>query len=74
MRGRGQTCPFPFARRLRFRRAGYHLTINLSNEADTCRRYVLLKLYEAGCTDDQINEQKYFTDGRIVRSKVEIES
>jgi type I restriction enzyme R subunit len=35
-------------------------------EADTCRRYVLPKLYEAGWTDDQISEQKYFTDGRIV--------
>jgi len=35
-------------------------------EADTCRRYVLPKLYEAGWTDDQIYEQKYFTDGRIV--------
>lgn len=35
-------------------------------EADTCRRYVLPKLYAAGWTDDQINEQKYFTDGRIV--------
>jgi type I restriction enzyme, R subunit len=38
----------------------------LSNEADTCRRYVLPKLYEAGWQDDQISEQKYFTDGRIV--------
>ena len=35
-------------------------------EADTCRRYVLPKLYAAGWRDDQINEQKYFTDGRIV--------
>jgi len=35
-------------------------------EADTCRRYVLPKLYGAGWIDDQINEQKYFTDGRIV--------
>ena len=35
-------------------------------EADTCRRYVLPKLYEAGWTDDQISEQKYFTDGRVV--------
>jgi len=35
-------------------------------EADTCRKYVLPKLYEAGWTDDQISEQKYFTDGRIV--------
>jgi len=35
-------------------------------EADTCRKYVLPKLYDAGWTDDQISEQKYFTDGRIV--------
>ncbi|MGE5852490.1 MAG: EcoAI/FtnUII family type I restriction enzme subunit R, partial [Deltaproteobacteria bacterium] len=36
------------------------------NEADTCRKYVLPKLYAAGWNDDQINEQKSFTDGRIV--------
>lgn len=35
-------------------------------EADTCRKYVLPKLYSAGWIDDQINEQKTFTDGRIV--------
>lgn len=35
-------------------------------EADTCRKYVLPKLYSAGWNDDQINEQKTFTDGRIV--------
>jgi|Deesub1362A_J573_1020465.scaffolds.fasta_scaffold02610_4 type I restriction enzyme R subunit len=35
-------------------------------EADTCRKYVLPKLYEAGWSDDQISEQKTFTDGRIV--------
>lgn len=35
-------------------------------EADTCRVYVLPKLYGAGWTDDQISEQKTFTDGRIV--------
>ena len=35
-------------------------------EADTCRRYVVPKLYAAGWTDDQISEQKSFTDGRIV--------
>ncbi|MGH9368103.1 MAG: DEAD/DEAH box helicase family protein, partial [Thermoanaerobaculia bacterium] len=38
----------------------------MSNEADTCRKYVLPKLYAAGWNDDQIHEQKYFTDGRIV--------
>ncbi|MCL4476244.1 MAG: DEAD/DEAH box helicase family protein [Nitrospirae bacterium] len=35
-------------------------------EADTCRKYVLPKLYDAGWNDDQISEQKTFTDGRIV--------
>ena len=35
-------------------------------EADTCRKYVLPKLYEAGWSDDQISEQKTFTDGKIV--------
>jgi type I restriction enzyme R subunit len=35
-------------------------------EADTCRKYVLPKLYAAGWTDDQINEQRTFTDGRIM--------
>ena len=35
-------------------------------EADTCRKYVLPKLYAAGWNDDQVNEQKSFTDGRIV--------
>jgi len=36
------------------------------NEADTCRKYVLPKLYAADWTDEQINEQRTFTDGRIV--------
>jgi len=35
-------------------------------EADTCRKFVLPKLYAAQWTDDQISEQKTFTDGRIV--------
>ncbi len=35
-------------------------------EADTCRKYVLPKLYAAGWDDDRINEQRTFTDGRIV--------
>lgn len=35
-------------------------------EADTCRRYVLPKLYSGGWTDEQISEQVSFTDGRIV--------
>jgi type I restriction enzyme R subunit len=38
----------------------------LLTEADTCRKFVLPKLYAAGWTDDQISEQKSFTDGRIV--------
>jgi type I restriction enzyme R subunit len=38
------------------------------SEADTCRKYVLPNLYAAGWTDDQISEQKTFTDGRIVVS------
>jgi type I restriction enzyme, R subunit len=41
-------------------------TITGDTEADTCRKYVLPKLYAAGWTDDQISEQRYFTDGRIV--------
>jgi hypothetical protein len=35
-------------------------------EADTCRTYVLPKLYAAGWNDDQIGEQRSFTDGRII--------
>jgi len=36
------------------------------NEADTCRRFVLPALDEAGWGDLQIREQVTFTDGRIV--------
>jgi len=38
------------------------------NEADTCRKYVVPKLTEAGWDDEPhlIAEQRYFTDGRIV--------
>ncbi|HEY7218316.1 MAG TPA: DEAD/DEAH box helicase family protein [Candidatus Binatia bacterium] len=35
-------------------------------EADTCRKYVLPRLYAADWNDDQISEQKTFTDGRII--------
>jgi type I restriction enzyme R subunit len=35
-------------------------------EADTCRKFVLPKLYDSGWDDDQIAEQRSFTDGRIV--------
>lgn len=38
----------------------------MTTEADTCRKWVTPKLYSAGWNDDQINEQKTFTDGRIV--------
>jgi hypothetical protein len=38
----------------------------VTTEADTCRKYVLPKLYEAGRNDDQISEQRTFTDGRIM--------
>ncbi len=38
----------------------------MANEADTCRKHVLPKLYGAGWSDDRISEQRYFTDGRIV--------
>lgn len=34
-------------------------------EADTCRKYVLPKLREARWTDDQISEQKTFTNGKV---------
>ena len=35
-------------------------------EADTCRKYVLPRLYEAKWDDDQICEQHTFTDGSVV--------
>jgi type I restriction enzyme, R subunit len=35
-------------------------------EAGTCRKYVLPKLYAASWSDDQISDQKSFTDGRIL--------
>jgi len=38
----------------------------MPTEADTCRKYVLPKLYAAGWDDDQISEQRTFTDGRII--------
>jgi type I restriction enzyme, R subunit len=36
------------------------------SEADTCRKYVLPNLYAAGWEDEQIAEQRYITDGRII--------
>jgi type I restriction enzyme R subunit len=35
-------------------------------EADTCRTYVVPALYEGGWADDQIAEQFFFTDGRLI--------
>jgi type I restriction enzyme R subunit len=35
-------------------------------EADTCRTYVVPALYAGGWTDDQIAEQYFFTDGRLI--------
>jgi hypothetical protein len=40
----------------------------MSNEADTCQKYVLPRLLAAGWDTDLILEQKTFTDGRIVVS------
>lgn len=40
----------------------------MQTEADTCRTYVVPALYDAGWTDDQITEQYYFTDGRLIIS------
>jgi len=44
--------------------------IIMSTEADTCRKYVLPKLLEAGWDNDphSFTEQRTFTDGRIVVS------
>src|SRR5450759_41201 len=36
------------------------------NEADTCRTYVVPKLYSAGWEDTPISEQNSLTDGRIM--------
>ena len=52
---------FPQTRQYNPRTLGVPLS-----EADTCRTYVLPKLYAAGWTDEQIREQVTFTDGRIV--------
>jgi type I restriction enzyme R subunit len=38
----------------------------MPTEADTCRTYVLPRLYQAGWQTDQIGEQRTFTDGRIL--------
>ncbi|MEX0611416.1 MAG: DEAD/DEAH box helicase family protein [Pirellulales bacterium] len=36
------------------------------SEADTCRRFIEPKLREAGWDDEQICEQRCFTDGRVI--------
>ncbi len=40
--------------------------IKVSTEADTCRKFILPKLYDAGWSDEHICEQRAFTDGRII--------
>ena len=37
-----------------------------SREADTCRQCILPRLCDAGWRDEQIIEDHYFRDGRIV--------
>jgi type I restriction enzyme, R subunit len=36
------------------------------SESDTCRKYITPKIYQAGWTDDQIYQERTFTDGRII--------
>jgi len=42
------------------------IIIDKDSEADTCRKYVIPKLYASKWDDDQIMEQRPFTDGQIV--------
>lgn len=42
------------------------IIINQDSEADTCRKEITPKLYDAQWTDEQILEQRTFTDGRII--------
>jgi len=42
------------------------IIINQDSEADTCRKEVTPKLYHANWSDEQILEQRTFTDGKIV--------
>ena len=39
---------------------------DFESEADTCRKDVLPKIYASDWTDEQILEQRTFTDGKIV--------
>ena len=53
--------------RLALRRRGPYNPLTLGaavSEADTCRTYVLPKLYAAGWTDEQIREQVVAKRGR----------
>ncbi len=45
-------------------------------EADTCRKFVVPKLQEVGWDNQPhaINEQRTFTDGRIVLSAVRLDA
>jgi len=40
--------------------------VNIDSEADTCRKEILPKIYKAGWSDDQILEQRVFTDGPVI--------
>ncbi|MEA3443406.1 MAG: hypothetical protein U9R19_01625 [Bacteroidota bacterium] len=42
------------------------IIINQDSEADTFRKEVAPKLYDANWSDEQILEQRSFTDGKIV--------
>ncbi len=42
------------------------------SEADACRKYVVPRLHGAGWDDDQIAEQRTFTDGRIIVSGLKV--
>ncbi len=42
------------------------IILDNDSEADTCRKEVTPKLYKAGWTDEQMLEQRTFTDGKII--------
>lgn len=42
------------------------IILDFDSEADTCRKEVTPKLYESEWKDDQILEQRVFTDGKII--------
>lgn len=39
---------------------------DIDSEADTCRKEIVPKLYSSGWSDEQIVEQKTFTDGKVI--------